>query len=406
MKKRVLMAASVASMIDQFNMPNIRLLLDMGYEVHVACNFEQGNTCDRHRICCLKKMLHNMHVTWHQWDCPRSIYAGISFVRAYIQMNALIQKYSFAWIHCHSPIGGALARVAAHCAGIPVIYTAHGFHFYKGASVKNWILYYPAEKLLSYWTNVLVTINQEDFRFARQHLRAGKTCYIPGIGIDVKRFEKSAGMDQHRTYRRRIDKEQDGRAAFYRKYHIPMNAVILLSVGELNKGKNHQLVIRALSELKRQDIYYLICGQGAWKQKLQDYADRLGVGDRVRMPGYQENMPWIYRHADIFVFPSMREGMPVALMEAMASGMPCIVSDVRGSRELIGNGTSKGRLLSEDSLCFSLKKPWQLRNTLGRMIEDKAFCRQCGINNQKKIWKYDQSVVIKKMKKIYYEESL
>lgn len=416
MKRRVLMAASVASMIDQFNMPNIRLMQELGYEVHVACNFEKGNTCNRRRICALKKMLQNRKVIWHQWDCPRSIYAGISFVRAYRQMKVLADRYQFEWIHCYSPIGGALARAAAHWAGIPVIYTAHGFHFYKGAPLKNWLLYYPAEKLLSYWTDLLITVNQEDFRFAKRHLRARKICRIPGIGINVKQFADAGRMDQCGACIRstdqcgscihRIDKNYNDRSEFCRYYHIPMNAVILLSVGELNKGKNHKLVIWAMSQLKQQNIYYLICGQGTLRLKLQRYADRMGVGKRIRMPGYQENMPWIYRHADLFVFPSVREGMPVALMEAMASGMPCIASDIRGSRELIGNEACKDDWRNETELCFSLRKKWQLCSVLEKMIEDEAFRRYCGTNNQKKIWNYDQAVVLRKMKKIYYEESV
>ena len=134
---KVLMLASVASMIDQFNMSNIMLLQDMGYEVHVACNFKHGNTCDGVQIKKMYETLQNMHVICHAWDCPRKLCRMKQCMNAYLQLWELTGANSFAWIHCHSPIGAALARIIAHRRKIRVIYTAHGFHFYKGAPLKN-----------------------------------------------------------------------------------------------------------------------------------------------------------------------------------------------------------------------------------------------------------------------------
>ncbi len=185
-KKAVLMIASVASMIDQFNMPNIRLLQEMGYEVHVACNFKEGNTCDAKRIRKLKETLASMQVVWHQWDCPRDVSSVKKCWNAYCQLRRLFRNNTFAWMHCHSPIGGALARIAARKGKIRVIYTAHGFHFYRGAPLRNWMFYYPVEKLLAGWTDVLITINREDYQFAGRRLKAGAVCHIPGVGIDVE----------------------------------------------------------------------------------------------------------------------------------------------------------------------------------------------------------------------------
>ena len=138
-QRKVLMLSSVASMIDQFNMSNIRLLLEMGYEVHVACNFTKGNTCDQRRVKKLCGTLREMRVRLHPWDCPRTICPGC--LRAYRQLLELLARIPFAWMHCHSPVGGALARLAGHRMGVPVVYTAHGFHFYKGAPLKNWLVY-------------------------------------------------------------------------------------------------------------------------------------------------------------------------------------------------------------------------------------------------------------------------
>lgn len=376
------MLSSVASMIGQFNMPNIKIMLDMGYEVHVACNFKEGNTCGAQQIRELQKTLRNLHVMQHQWDCPRSIRPVHKCITAYKQLQGLLGRHRFAWLHCHSPIGSALARLAAYRRGVRVIYTAHGFHFYKGAPVRNWLAYYPAEKLLSHWTDVLVTVNQEDYRFAGRHLKPGKVCHIPGIGIDV---EKYASTDAAKALAKGEEKKE-----FSRKYRIPENTCVLLSVGELNEGKNHRMAIHALAQLKRKDVYYLICGQGCLKEELQQYADSLGVGERIRMPGFQENMPFIYRNADIFVFPSRREGLPAALMEAMSAGLPCVVSDIRGNRELVG-----------EAMRFSLDDPRQLVHALKALLEDAKLRRECGLACQDKVKGYRMGIVEGRMREIY-----
>lgn len=391
--KKVLMLASVASMIDQFNMPNIRLMQKMGYEVHVACNFIEGNTCNVQRIHALRKTFDDMQVRWHQWDCPRDLSSAAKCCRAYWQLWQLTGRRHFVWMHCHSPIGGALARIVAWQRGIRVIYTAHGFHFYKGAPWKNWLLYYPVEKILAYRTDELITINKEDYSFAKRHLKAKKICHIPGVGIDVDKF---AAL------------QLQGAKEFRRKYQIPEHALLLLSVGELNAGKNHRMVIAALAALPRQDVYYCICGQGALRGELEQYAASQGVGGRIRMLGYQEDMPQIYQSADIFVFPSVREGMPVALMEAMASGLPCVVSDIRGNRELVddaaGGRAESGRRLTcqkPGGMRFSLEQPQQLKMALERLLEDVQLRKACGAFNRKKVRSYSQEAVQKRMCRIY-----
>ncbi len=392
--KSVLMAVSVASMIDQFNMQNLCLLRSLGYEVHIACNFRQGNTCNEKRIQNLLRKLADMHVVYHQWDCPRSVHSVARSCKAYQQLLNLMHRHSFAWVHCQSPIGGVLARLAAHSKGIPVIYTAHGFHFYKGAPFKNWLLFYPVEKMLAHWTDVLITVNKEDYCFARQHLKAGKVCHIPGVGISI---EKYAGCNTRETI---SGNERIREKAFCIEFQIPPQAKLLLSVGELNRGKNHRVAIAALAKLGRKDVYYMICGQGKLKEKLLRYADRLGVRSFVRLTGYREDMQWIYQNADIFVFPSKREGMPVSLMEAMAAGLPCVVSDIRGNRELI-HCTSKEAGLAPGGVRFSANSSKQLANALRYLLVDESMLVKKGMYNRQIVRGYSQELVQQQMKKIY-----
>ncbi len=381
---KVLLAASVASMIDQFNMANISLLKQLGYEVHVACNFQEGNTCNSARIQKLQKNLTRLHVIWHQWDCPRGTGSVQKCLQAYDQLLELLTIHAYAWMHCHSPVGGVLARIAAHKKGIPVVYTAHGFHFYQKAPFKNWLLYYPVEKLLSRWTDVLVTVNREDHCFARRRLSAGRVCYIPGIGVNTKLYAKRAVEAEKREFRS--------------KYGLPQDAVVLLSVGELSSRKNHQLalaavgVLAAAGELAGKKICYLICGQGPMQKELDLQAETLGIAAAVQLTGYQEDLQIFYQNADIFVFPSIQEGLPVALMEAMASGLPCVVSDIRGNRELISR---KFRIPLEADA------PYAMARLLKLLIGHPSLRKEEGCRNQRKVQRYGQKAVQKKMSVIY-----
>ena len=210
----------------------------------------------------------------------------------------MINENKYAFIHCHNPISGIISRLAAKKSNTKIIYTAHGFHFYKGAPVKNWILFYPIEKLCSLYTDVLITINKEDYKLAKNKFYARKIVYIPGIGIDISKFQNV-----------QINKDE-----LKKELGLPKEGFILLSVGELNKNKNHSVVIKALSELGRKDIHYIIAGVGSLKNELEKLAIEKNIEDQVHFLGYRTDIDKIYQIADVFVFPSYREGLSVALM--------------------------------------------------------------------------------------------
>ncbi len=411
--RKVLMTASVASMIDQFNMQNIRLLQQLGYEVHAACNFREGNTCDEQRIRKFQRTLKMMGVYCHQWDCPRNLRSIAKGFYAYRQMLRLLESHSFAWIHCHSPIGGALARIAAHQKKVRVIYTAHGFHFYQGAPMLNWLLFYPVERLLAHWTDVLITVNQEDYRLAKKKLKAQKVFYTPGAGIDTGRF-----------WNENVQNRQQEREVFRKRYKMPKDVFVLLSVGELSRNKNHQAVISALAGMTDKEIHYFICGQGKLKKYLLRKAEKNGVAGRVHILGYQENVSEFYRSADLFVLPSRREGLSAALIEAMASGLPCVVSDIRGNRELIGSGQKlctgsfdrrlihRRLIYGSDSSCadcdsacggilFPPMQTERLAEALEVFMENPQLRRDAGCYNRKRVRKYDVTKVSRRMERIY-----
>ncbi len=339
--KKMLMLASVASMIDQFNMPNIELLQKMGYEVHVACNFEKGSTCTEERIQKLKKRLREINVRYFQIDFSRSVLKVNEILKSYRQVKTLLLKEHYDFIHCHSPIGGVVGRIAGHKTHTKVIYTAHGFHFYKGAPLQNWLLYYPVEKWLSRYTDVLITINKEDYQRAKKKFHAKETKYIPGVGIDVEKIQ-AVQVDREKK------REELG---------IGKDDFLLLSVGELNKNKNHEAVIRAIAELRNSKIKYAICGKGLLKEYLEELAEKLGVRNQLFLLGFRTDVIEICKSADVFVFPSKREGLSVALMEAMACGLPCVISRIRGNTDLINECGGYGFDVSnKDTLIKKLKE--------------------------------------------------
>lgn len=330
--KHALILASVASMIDYFNMPNIEILLDLGYSVDVACNFEYGNTCSDEKIAELKARLQEKGVSYYQIDFTRKVSNLSQDYKAYKQVKKLVDDNKYDFIHCHSPIGGVIGRIVAHKTGTKVIYTAHGFHFFDGAPLKNWLVFYPIEKHFSRYTDVLITINKEDYKRAKEKFKAKKTVYIPGVGIDTAKFAPSISAREKIRAELGLDDDR----------------TLLLSVGELNANKNHSSVIKAIAGIE--NITYVIVGQG----QLKDNLSRLAAESHVdlRLMGFRNDVADFYDAADIYILPSLREGLNVSLMEAMASSLPCLAGDIRGNVDLIDE---QGGMLFEPSSVEDIK---------------------------------------------------
>lgn len=321
------MLASVASMIDQFNMPNIVLLQKLGYEVDVACNFIEGNTCSDERVAELKQKLQDMHVRCYQIDFARNIKHLGQNMRALRQVEGLMKQNGYAFCHCHSPIGGVVARIAGHRTRTKVIYTAHGFHFYQGAPVMNWLVYYPVEKMLSRWTDVLITINHEDYELAKKKFKMKKLTYVPGIGIDTQR----EGLSQKEKEEKR------------KELGIPQDAFLITNAAEFTPNKNQKTVIEAIEQLHNPNIYFVMCGIGEKKAELEQYVKEHGLEEHIRFVGFRNDLHEILQTSDCFVLSSFREGLSVALMEAMAEGLPVVCGRIRGNVDLIKDG--KGGIL-------------------------------------------------------------
>lgn len=372
MKKVLFVATVVKTHIMEFHIPYLKMFKEMGWETAVAARNDYENPAD----CVIPYC---------------DIYYNIPFERnplkpgnlkAYKELKHIIDEGEYDIVHCHTPVGAMLTRLAAKQArrkGTKVFYTAHGFHFYKGAPAINWILYYPVEKWLSRYTDVLITINKEDYERAKT-FKASKVCYVPGVGIDLKKFNEGY-----------VNKEQKRR-----EIGVSANDFVLLSVGELIPRKNHEVVIRALSVLKQLDklihIEYVICGRGAYEIDLKKLAEELDVADHVHFLGYRNDISEICNCADLFVFMSHQEGLPVALMEAMACGLPAVCSNIRGNTDLIEDGVTG--LLANNT-------PEEVAESISKMKSDTALRNRMASVALQKIKQFDLSSVEDEMSKIY-----
>lgn len=364
---KILYVTTISNTMEFFT-SHINMLLEQGHTVDMACNLVRP----------INYQLLNHGCKAFDIEFQRAPTNKNNYI-AYKKLKKLIQDEKYDLVHTHTPVASVCARLACrNMKNVKVLYTAHGFHFFKGASLKNWLLYYSIERWLARHTDMLITINKEDYARAKKSFKAGRVEYIPGVGLDTKRFSEVV-----------VDK-----SAKRKEIRVPEDAFVLLSVGELNKNKNHETVIKAVARLNNPNVYYVICGQGPLESHLRELAKELGLENQVKLLGFRRDIIEICKAVDIFVFPSYREGLPVALMEAMASGLPVICSNVRGNKDLIEEG--KGGYLVEPNNTEEFQRFISLLQNNFHTLR-----LSMGNYNKKRIKIFDQNEVIHRMKKMY-----
>ncbi len=300
-------------------------------------------------------------------------------LKAYRQLLQIIDRHDIEALMCSTPIGGMLGRLAAKAKKIsPVIYAAHGFLFFKGAPFINRTVYRLQEELMARWTDVLININEEDYHAAENFkLRGMKKHYlIHGAGVKVGQ-------------RIQID-----RVAKRKELDVPADAVIIVSAGFLNPNKNNRVVIEALAKLNDPHYFYLPCGDGELKDELASLAKQLGVENQVKFLGYRTDMMEIMVASDIFVMPSFREGVPRAMLEAMDLGLPCVGSNTRGIRELIGENGEGGYVCDPCS-------PEDFAEAFEKLGADGQTKKMMIKRNQEVVYQYSAETVRREMNAIY-----
>jgi glycosyltransferase involved in cell wall biosynthesis len=368
--KKALIITTISGFAPKFEANNIKTLLSMGYEIHYASNFN---------IPVYKtEKFDNSFIIEHQIDFARSPYRIISNIKAYKQMKKLLESHKFNIIHCHTPMGGFIGRLANKNAKFKayMIYTAHGFHFYKGAPIVNWLFYYPIEKYMSRYTDTLITINKEDFNIAKKKFFMKNIEYFFEPGFDYNRYNIMNSIKANK-----FNYLNDG-------YEI-----VLLTVGELNKNKNQKVVIEALTYLKDLNIRYILCGEGNRKKYLHKLSKRYGVEDKLLFLGYRNDINEILKYADIYIMPSIREGFGLAAIEAMAAGLPIIATNNRGSREYL--------IQDQADLLCNYNRPDQFASAIRKLYNDKTLINNLKKNNVNIARNYDYSRITPMIMKVY-----
>lgn len=371
--KKALILASVPSMIEQFNMNNIKILQDLGYEVEVAANFEEGGTLSCKRLQEFKEELEQKNIKYIHIPFSRNPFSTKN-IQAYKLTKKLLIENEYELIHLHSPIGGVCGRLAAKkCKKTKVIYTAHGFHFYKGAPIKNWIIYYPIEKYLSKYTDVLITINQEDYERAIKKIKTKSIQLVHGIGVDKNKFDFEMLQEEKSQLRQELNLEEDD--------------FVMICVGELNKNKNQIMAIETMKDLIAQNeknIKLLLVGEGNLKAFYEEKIREYHLENNVYLLGYRKDISKLLKISNVLISLSYREGLPVNVIEAMIAGLPLIVTNCRGSRELVQNGVN-GYVIEDGKMLF-------------HKIKEIASAKQMHKIDTKQ---YEQEEIQKKMENIY-----
>lgn len=356
MLNKVLFCATVDYHFKAFHLPILKWFKERGWEVHIAASgeIELPYVDEKYNIPIQRSPFHKMNIV------------------AFQELKSIIQENDYKIIHCHTPMGGVLTRLAAKQArknGTKVLYTAHGFHFCKGAPLMNWFLYYPIERVLSNYTDCLITINEEDYNLANSHrFKSGKVEHVHGVGVDTEQFKPISQMEKNELKKKLGFKQED---------------FLLFYAAEFNENKNQQFLIRVIAEIKDSlpNAKLLLAGEGVLLDFCKKLASELGVDKMVDFLGYRNDIVNLLPICDVAVASSLREGLPVNIMEAMACGLPVIATANRGHNELIQNlyngwTIKQGNSQDMASKIIHLAKNLQLIKTLGengRECIEKAY---------------------------------
>ena len=364
--KKILIVTTVDSMIGCFLLGHIKQLQDAGNVVECACHetgfwFKemQGNGIVVHEVPFARNPLH-----------PRNL-------KAQKVLEKIVEEGKFDLIHCHTPVGGVMGRRVAKKFKIPCLYIAHGFHFFKGAPLVNQLIYKTIEKHYSKLTDALVTMNEEDYKAALK-MKAKRVYKINGIGYDESKFELI---------------NESEKLALKNELGIQEGDVVIISVGELNANKNHIAVIKSLARLNLKNVKYFICGRGERKEEYENLIAKLGLKDNVKLLGYRRDINNILQISDIFIMPSLREGLPMSMLEAMNVGLPILAFNIRGCNDLVKS--------NENGFLVNPKEKYPFDAEILKLVKNAKLRDEFGKNGKKFAKTYNLSNVLSQMEQIY-----
>ncbi|MGI0528380.1 glycosyltransferase family 4 protein [Treponema socranskii] len=364
--KKILFLSNTAN-FSKFNLPYMRWFHEQGWRVdYCSAGEEFVKDCDNQ----------------YTIDIARSPFS-LKNLKALKQLKKLLAENRYDILHCHTPMGGVLGRFAAkklrYEHKIKIIYTAHGFHFYKGAPLLNWLFYYPVEKHLAKYTDVLVTINKEDYEcVVKKRFYAEKNFRINGVGVNITDF-----------------KSLENKHKIRQEYGYTNNDFIILYTAEFIPRKNHRFLIESLPRLKKNipNLKIILPGKGELFDTMVNLAKKLYVDDIINFCGYRKDINKLCGLSDLYVATSKQEGLPIGVVEAIATGLPVVVSNIRGHNDII-QADINGSLYQPDNKLDFINKVIDLYN-------DREKCLRFAENSVKTAEKYSTEHAVKKMAEIY-----
>lgn len=354
-------------MIWQFLIPHIKHLKELGNEVECVCartGFWFDELSEKHGI------------VMNEINFKRNPFC-IENIKGFKKLVELQKEKKFDVVYCQQPVGGVMGRKLGKKFKLPVIYTAHGFHFFKGNSKLKNLLFKTIEKHYAKSTTALITINEEDYQ-ACKNWKAKHVFKINGIGVDLDKYKTD---------------EKTNKAEFRKEFGFDDDDFIVTSIGELNKNKNTLMLLEVFKNIDNQKIKYLVCGQGPLEQNYVNYIKQNGIENRVKMLGFRKDIPNILNNSDAFIMPSYREGLSKSMMEAMCYGLPVIASKIRGNTDLLGN--------NEGGILCNPNNSEEFKNAIVKIYNEKDLANKFGNRNKEFIKNFDINVVKNQLEKIY-----
>lgn len=369
---KILYVSTVLSTVNAFLIPHLAFLQKEGHEVGIACNPSDSTT----------DLADQFGIPIYPIPFQRNPFSKMNR-KAMEDIRSLVKKEGFQVIHVHTPVASFITRFALRkMKDIKIFYTAHGFHFFKGAPLKNWLLYYSLERFAARWTDCLITMNGEDYYAAiKLHLRKGGMVFqAPGVGIDIAKFSPRGWEEKQRLRK---------------KYGYDDKDFLLIYVGELSVRKNQGMLFEVLQLLKDRipTVKLLLVGDGPMEEKYKNLVRRMKIEDNVEFLGFREDIPQLLALSDVLVSTSRQEGLPVNVMEGMATGLPLVVTDCRGNRDLVEDG--------KNGFLIPLGASKQFASAIEKLYISSDLRHRFSKANLMRVQDYRLEIVLEKMRGIY-----
>lgn len=355
--------------LNSFQKQSIIVANDLGYDITLGINRKYPK-----KLNCL-----DVDLEFYNSNTFRNIFSLKDNYIAYKNLSKVIKTKKINIIHCNTPIGGVVGRLCGYRFGVDkVIYMVHGFHFYSGGNFLLNHIYKFIETYLAKLTDVIITINEEDYIAAKKMTlkENGKVYKVHGVGISLN-SDSNISIDLVEEYRHKLG--------------LKKSDFVCIGTGRLDSNKNFEMAINLISKVNNHSIKLIICGVGEREKKLKKMVSNLKLESQVLFLGFREDISNLLCMADCFISTSKREGLSRSVMEGMRAGLPCIVSNIRGNRDLIDN--EKGGYLINDE--------YEGAKFLNQLYSNQELRKRMKIYNLNKIKQYSEEQVYKEFMQIY-----